>query len=307
LRQNEPRPIELTLTREIIKIQSVRSKLIEENYGYLRITSFQENTAAEVVRHLNTLYKSRPLEGLVLDLRNCPGGLLNAAIGVSAAFLEPDTLITSTHGRLPDSRREFHASPSDYLHRNRDDFIRNLPEGALTVPMVVLINGGSASASEIVAGALQDHKRATIMGNTSFGKGSVQTIIPLPGNTAIKLTTARYYTPSGSSIQARGIVPDIVVDDTRVRAFTSLRVRESDLENHLEGSGGASQDQKTLPPKTLAPERSQTAPSEDGSKDDDRRDSVVPQGREPTSQDDHQLTQALNFLKGLQVIESSRP
>ena len=159
LRKGEGKTIELTLTREVIKVQSVKSKLVEAGYGYLRITSFQENTGASVVKHLNELYKPGPLKGLVLDLRNDPGGLLNAAVGVSAAFLPQKTLVVSTDGRTPDAKHKFFASPEDYVRSSKDDYIKNLPLEALKVPMIVLINGGSASASEIVAGALQDHKR----------------------------------------------------------------------------------------------------------------------------------------------------
>ena len=170
LRKGEDKTIELTLTREVIKVQSVKSKLVEAGYGYLRITSFQENTGASLVKHLNELYKPGPLKGLVLDLRNDPGGLLNAAVGVSAAFLPQKTLVVSTDGRTPDAKHKFFASPEDYVRSSKDDYIKNLPPEALKVPMIVLINGGSASASEIVAGALQDHKRAIILGTTIFGK-----------------------------------------------------------------------------------------------------------------------------------------
>ncbi|MBV5331568.1 S41 family peptidase, partial [bacterium] len=233
IRKGEARPIEITLTREVIKVQSVKSKLVEEGYGYLRVTSFQESTAASVVKHLNDLYKPGNLKGLVLDLRNDPGGLLNTAIGVSAAFLPQKTLVTSTDGRTPDAKHQYYALPEDYLRGTREDYIKSLPAEARKVPMVVLINGGSASASEIVAGALQDHKRAVILGTTSFGKGSVQTVLPLPGSAAIKLTTARYFTPSGRSIQAKGIVPDIVVEES-INGASSLRLREADLEHHLQ-------------------------------------------------------------------------
>ncbi|HMY06403.1 MAG TPA: S41 family peptidase, partial [Accumulibacter sp.] len=173
LRKGEAKPLDITLVREVIKVQSVKSKLVEAGYGYLRITSFQENTGVAVVKHLNELFKPGPLKGLVLDLRNDPGGLLNNAVGVSAAFLPPDTLVTSTDGRTPDAKHRFYASPADYLRGSRDDYLRNLPPEARKVSMVVLVNGGSASASEIVAGALQDHKRAVVLGTTTFGKGSV--------------------------------------------------------------------------------------------------------------------------------------
>ena len=300
LRKGETKPLEITLTREVIKVQSVKSKLVEEGYGYLRITSFQENTAPSVVKHLGDLYKPGPLKGLVLDLRNDPGGLLNSAVGVSAAFLPPKTLVTSTDGRTPDAKHQFFASPEDYLRGTRDDFIKTLPAEVRKVPMVVLINGGSASASEIVAGALQDHKRAVLMGTTSFGKGSVQTVLPLPGNTAIKLTTARYFTPSGRSIQAKGIVPDIVVEESS-NGTSSARLREADLENHLENNkepGKEATPAVKPQSKAPAPKPKSSAPA----KDDD--EAVEPPLRELASKKDYQLNQALNLLKGLQIMQN---
>jgi carboxyl-terminal processing protease len=296
LRKGEAKPIEITLTREVIKVQSVKSKLVEEGYGYLRITQFQDNTAPSVVKHLRDLYQAGTLKGLVLDLRNDPGGLLNAAIGVSAAFLPPKALVTSTDGRVADAKHQYFVQPEDYLRGTREDFIKNLPLEALKVPMVVLINGGSASASEIVAGALQDHKRAVIMGTTSFGKGSVQTVIPLPGATAIKLTTARYFTPSGRSIQAKGIVPDIVVEETPNGA-SATRLREADLENHLEDNRDEAKTQEAAPqPKTAQPKKP-------GSNKDGEEDDFEPLGRELASKKDYQLNQALNLLKGLQIMQ----
>jgi carboxyl-terminal processing protease len=300
LRKGEAQPIEITLTREIIKVQSVKSQRIDERYGYLRITSFQENTAPSVVKHLNDLYAPGSLSGLVLDLRNDPGGLLHSAIGVSAAFLPYGTLVTSTDGRVPDAKRQYSVNPEDYLRGGKEDFIRGIPVEALKVPIVVLINGGSASASEIVAGALQDHKRAVIMGTASFGKGSVQTIIPLPGSTAIKLTTARYFTPSGRSIQAKGIVPDIVVEETPGGASIT-RLREADLENHLENGKDDADDAKdaaSAKPRTKAPAKPKTAPGKD---EDDQ--GFEPPGRELASKKDYQLNQAINLLKGLQIIQ----
>ena len=296
LRKGEAQPLEITLTREVIKVQSVKSKLVEEGYGYLRITSFQENTAPALVKHLNDLYKPGQLKGLVLDLRNDPGGLLNAAIGVSAAFLPEKTLVTSTDGRAPDARHQFYALPDDYLRASRDDYIKALPAETRSVPMVVLINGGSASASEIVAGALQDHKRAVVMGTTSFGKGSVQTVLPLPGNTAIKLTTARYFTPSGRSIQATGIVPDIVVEESANGGSAQQFLREADLQNHLE-NGNKEKDAKT---PTQPQPKTQTKP-----KDED--ESAEPPSRELASKSDYQLSQALNLLKGLQIMQNKPP
>ncbi|WP_153111663.1 S41 family peptidase [Propionivibrio limicola] len=297
LRKGEAKPLEITLTREIIKVQSVKSKLVEPGYGYLRITSFQENTAPSVAKHLTDLYKSGQLKGLVLDLRNDPGGLLNSAIGVSASFLPPRTLVTSTDGRTPDAKHQFYTDSTDYLRGNRDDFIKTLPTETRKVPMVVLINGGSASASEIVAGALQDHKRAVIMGTTSFGKGSVQTVLPLPGNAAIKLTTARYFTPSGRSIQAKGIVPDIVVEEN-ANGTSLVRLREADLENHLEDKREPhDKDASGTPkPQGKAPAKPKGQPPEDDAED------PIESSRELASKKDYQLNQALNLLKGLQII-----
>ncbi len=302
LRKGEAKPLEITLTREVIKVQSVKSKLVEEGYGYLRITSFQENTAASVVKHLGDLYKPGPLKGLVLDLRNDPGGLLHGAVGVSAAFLPPKTLVTSTDGRTEDAKRQFIASPEDYLRGSKEDFLRNLPPEARSVPLVVLVNGGSASASEIVAGALQDHKRAVIMGTQTFGKGSVQTVLPLPGNTAIKLTTARYYTPSGRSIQAKGIAPDIVVEES-VNGDSAQRIREADLERHLENDKekAAPESARETPAK---PQGKPTAKPRAGNGKEEGEEAAEPPSRELAAKSDYQLRQAINLLKGLQIMQN---
>lgn len=298
LRKGETKPLEITLLREVIKVQSVKSKLVEEGYGYLRITSFQENTAAAIVKHLGELYKPGPLKGLVLDLRNDPGGLLTGAVGVSAAFLPPKTLVTATDGRTEDAKHQFFASPEDYLRGSKDDYIKSLPPEARKVPMVVLVNGGSASASEIVAGALQDHKRAIVLGTQTFGKGSVQTVLPLPGNTAIKLTTARYYTPSGRSIQAKGIVPDILVDESP-NGDSAQRLREADLERHLTNDKDAAQAKETPKPQSKAPAK----PKASNGKEDSEEASEPP-SRELAAKSDYQLGQALNLLKGLQIMQN---
>lgn len=304
MRKGEIKPIELTLTRQIIKVQSVKSKLVEKGYGYLRITSFQESTGAAVAKHLTDLYKDGALKGLVLDLRNDPGGLLNSAVGVAAAFLPPRSLVTSTDGRAPDSKHKFFATPEDYLRGTRNDYIRTLPPETRKVPIVVLINGGSASASEIVAGALQDHKRAIVMGTTSFGKGSVQTVLPLPSNTAIKLTTARYFTPSGRSIQAKGIEPDIVVEESP-NGNSSMRLREADLEHHLT-NGKEQESVSDKLPQNKMPEKSKPSSSK-GIKDDthgtDDQDDAPITTRELASKKDYQFMQALNLLKGLHIIQ----
>lgn len=306
LRKGEGKPIEVTLIREVIKVQSVKSKLVEPGYGWIRITQFQENTVPTLVKHINTLYKQGELKGLVLDLRNDPGGLLHGAVGVSAAFLPAGAMVVTTDGRTPDAKQEYKASPEDYLRGSRDDVLKGLPAGIKNVPMVVLVNSGSASASEIVAGALQDHKRAIVMGTQTFGKGSVQTILPLPGNTAIKLTTARYYTPSGRSIQAKGIVPDVTVEEGANDALPHLR--EADLEGHLENDreavGSKDKDavkEKPAPAKETAKPQEKKTPGKKGSNDD-----TPPARLEYASSSDYQFQQALNLLKGLQIMQGAK-
>ena len=294
LRKGEPKPFEVTLIRDVIRVQSVKSKMIEPGYGYVRVSQFQEHTTENLVKHLNTLYKDGPLRGFVLDLRNDPGGLLNGAVGVSAVFLPPKSLVVSTDGRTEDAKRKFNASPEDYLRGTREDFLKSLPAGIKTVPMVVLVNGGSASASEIVAGALQDYKRATVIGTTTFGKGSVQTILPLGNNTAIKLTTARYYTPNGRSIQAKGIVPDVEVEEP---GASGTRMRESDLLKHLEND----KDAAAKPAEKAAP-----AVKASSKGDAKAEPSTEPRTApiEPASIEDFQFQQAMNHLKGLPVIKA---
>jgi carboxyl-terminal processing protease len=301
VRKSEQRSFDVTLTREKIKVQSVKSKLLDGGYGYLRVTQFQEETAPDVVRHLDKLSKAdkeakgEGVKGLVLDLRNDPGGLLNGAVGVSAAFLPPQVLVTSTDGRTEDAKRRYMANPEDYQRGTRDDFMKNLPPWAKTVPMIVLVNGGSASASEIVAGALQDHKRAVVMGTQTFGKGSVQTVLPLSNNAAIKLTTARYFTPSGRSIQAKGITPDIVVEESANGNSSRTRVREADLERHLTGEG-----EKADPAAPAKP--ASKADKKDKGKADEADDSPhAPM--EFASPKDYQLGQAVNLLKAWQIIK----
>ncbi len=286
MRKNEARPIVLTLTREVIKVQSVKSKVVEPGYGYVRVAQFQENTASSLVQHLDRLSKEGELRGLVLDLRNDPGGLLHGAVGVAAAFLPANAVVVSTDGRADDAKREYRASPEDYLRGSRDDFLRSLPPAVKELPMVVLVNGGSASASEIVAGALQDHKRAVVMGTQTFGKGSVQTILPLNNNSAIKLTTARYYTPSGRSIQAKGIEPDIIVEESA--NGSARRVREADLDGHL----GNDRD----------PEAERRGGPQKGANDDEAAQPRF----ELAGKDDYQLNQAINLLKGLQIVQNKK-
>src|SRR3990172_7645122 len=292
VRKGGEKPFEVTVQGEVIGVESVKSKLIEPGYAWVRVAQFQEHTGENLVKHLDNLYKQGPLKGLVLDLRNEPGGLLNGAVGISSAFLQSKALVVSTDGRTEDAKRKFVASPEDYLRGNKDDYLRGLPAGVKTVPMVVLVNAGSASASEIVAGALQDHKRAVVMGVQTFGKGSVQTILPLGNKTAIKLTTARYYTPGGRSIQAKGITPDIVIDDP----VAQPRVREADLEKHLTNQQGRAEAEKSAAKKTAPP---QAAPA--GSEDPSRAPI------EFASDKDFQFKQAMNHLKGLPVQTAQAP
>ncbi|HEX7043125.1 MAG TPA: S41 family peptidase [Burkholderiales bacterium] len=270
VREGSSKPLKFTITRAIIKIQSVKQRLLEPGYGYVRITQFQSGTPKALSAAIKKLEDENKgaLRGLVLDLRNNPGGVLNAAVGVSDAFLDRG-LIVYTEGRVSDSKLKFSASAGDLL------------DGA---PMVVLVNGGSASASEIVAGALQDHRRAIIMGTKTFGKGSVQTIVPVSNGAALKLTTARYYTPEGRSIQAAGITPDIVIEEAKItRADTSDRLREADLARHLEN-----------------PNNTDVKPIE------------VPKPAEPTvrtpdaTDEDYQLQEALNLLKGIAIFQAKQ-
>ena len=298
LRKDESRSFPVTITREEIKTQSVKAKVIEPGYAWIRLSQFQERTVDDFVRKLEEIYKQEPrLKGLVLDLRNDPGGLLDAAVAVSAAFLPENVTVVSTNGQLAESKATFKASPEFYQRRGSGDPLKRLPAALKNVPLVVLVNEGSASASEIVAGALQDHKRATIMGSQTFGKGSVQTVRPLGPDTGIKLTTARYYTPSGKSIQAKGIVPDVMLDETAEGdIYASLRMREADLEKHL--TSGQGEEVKDAA-REKAREEARKRLEEEAKK-------PVAERRLPEfgSDKDFQLTQALNRLKGHTVVAS---
>ncbi|TMH58903.1 MAG: S41 family peptidase [Betaproteobacteria bacterium] len=300
-------PLTFTLTREEIVVQSVKAKMLEPGYGYIRVRQFQERTGEDLAKAIKTLYKQGDLTGLVLDVRTDPGGLLPTAVGVSAAFLPKDALVVYTDGRTPDARMRLSANKDNYLRSRGDDYLKDLPPGIKTVPMVVLVDGGTASASEIVAGALQDHKRAVVMGTQTFGKGSVQTILPLGHNTGLKLTTARYYTPNGRSIQAKGIEPDIAVDDGR---DSPSRLREANLEHHLEvpAPGSAPADSVGSPKAKSASAQTtaRAAPKIDAKPAAKVDAEALPPRFEFGAAEDFQLSQAINQLKGLPVVASSR-
>ena len=291
-RKEEDKPLLITIVRQEIRVQSVKSKVIEPGYAWLRVAQFQEPTVEDLAKKITAIYAQDPnIKGLVLDLRNDPGGVLPGAIGVSAVFLPKDVAIVSTNGQLPDSKATFYARREFYGTRSLGDPLSRLPDAVKNVKMVVLVNSGSASASEIVAGALQDYKRATIMGSQTFGKGSVQTIRQLSADTAVKLTTARYYTPNGRSIQARGIVPDLMVDENADGdGLNGLRLREADLTKHL--SNDKDKDKG-------AEVRNKVDELEE-----EQRLAALDKKRKPLefgSKDDFQLAQAINHLKGLPV------
>lgn len=289
-RKDEDKPLMISIVRQEIRVQSVKSKFVEPGYAWVRVSQFQEPTLDDLVKKLTALYAQDPaMKGLVLDLRNDPGGVLPGAIGVSAAFLPKDVPIVSTNGQLPDSKATFYARREYYSTRSSNgDSLTKLPEVFKKVKMVVLVNSGSASASEIVAGALQDYKRATIMGSQTFGKGSVQTIRQLSPETAVKLTTARYYTPNGRAIQARGIVPDLMVDETPDGdGLNSLRLREADLQKHL-----------------MNDKDKEEARARVDELEEEQRLAALEKKRKPLEyggKDDFQLAQALNHLKGQPV------
>ena len=337
LRRGEAKELVFNVKRAIIEIQSVRSRMIEPGYAVIRLTQFEENTGEKMTRAINEAYKQNggALKGLVLDLRNDPGGLLNASVAVSAAFLPKDALVVYTDGRVEDAKMRLLARKENYLRNpNREDYLAKLPPSIKDVPMVVLVNNGTASASEIVAGALQDHKRATIMGTQTFGKGSVQTILPLGNNSAIKLTTARYFTPNGRSIQAKGIEPDVTVDDGSQR----IAMREADLDRHLVGDDekkaaavlkaklDAAPDVSALPPEKKDKDGKTKGvptsglPGQDGkaagasvasigsgdSKTDEKQVEYKPLNGSDGKPVDFVLAQAMNQLKGLPVAANPR-
>jgi len=302
-RKDEGRTFTVTIVREEIKTQSVKAKLLDSGYGWIRVSQFQERTVEDFSKKLEDMYKQEPkLKGLVLDLRNDPGGLLDAAVALSAAFLPENATVVSTNGQLEESKFVYKAAPQFWRRSADVDPIQRLTQntqGQLKkVPLVVLVNEGSASASEIVAGALQDHKRAVVMGSQTFGKGSVQTVRQLGPDTALKLTTARYYTPSGRSIQAKGILPDVMLDETENgNVFAALRTREEDLEKHL---GNGQEAEKKNEERQKAREEALKKLEAEAKKPESER-------RPPEfgSDKDFQLNQALNQLKGLPVKVSA--
>lgn len=275
IREGSDKPLPFTVTRDIISVKSVKSRILEPDYGYVRISNFQSKTARDLVSEISKLKKdnNKELKGLVLDLRNNPGGVLNAAADVSDAFINEGKLVF-TKGRIENSDFEFNAKPGDIMNG---------------LPVVVLINGGSASASEIVAGALQDHKRAVIMGTKSFGKGSVQTIQELRSGGAVKITTARYFTPSGKSIQGEGITPDIILDRYDIKDaadISSLRIKEADLTGHISNPTKSDEAIKK------AVEEGEAEEAEDKPK-------------KLKASEDFQLYEALLLLKGLSILNKS--
>ncbi len=276
VREGLEAPLKLTLARDIIKVKSVKSRILDKGYVYVRISSFQSGTGEGLKEALAALKKENggALKGLVLDLRNNPGGVLNAAVEVSDAFLRSG-LIVYTEGRIENSEMRFNATPDDLIE---------------DAPIVVLINAGSASASEIVAGALQDQKRAVIMGEKSFGKGSVQTILPTSNGAAVKLTTARYFTPSGRSIQAEGIEPDIALGRVKLETLDkadSLSIKEADLSGHLQNANSATKGKKE-------------EVEGDKGKDSEKKDSDK---KDKSDIEDYYLHEALNLLKGISIIK----
>ena len=287
-RKGDDVPWVVPLVRAEFRVPSVKGKIVEPGYGWIRISQFGELTLEEMAKKVGELYVQEPqLKGLVLDLRNDPGGLLPGAIGVSAAFLPEGKEIVSTLGQRRDANASYYGRREDYAGRRAGDPLAKLPAAIKSVPLVVLVNAGSASASEIVAGALQDHKRATVMGTQTFGKGSVQSMLKLTEDTAVKLTTALYYTPEGRKIQAKGIVPDLMVDESADGdGLNSLRVREADLDKHLGEAAEPAPRDNAAAQRALAQARTRKA-LEFGAKDD------------------FQLAQALNHFKGLPVMLSS--
>ena len=285
VREGKDKPFKIKIVRAIIKIKSVKQRILEPGFGYVRISSFQSKTTQGVIDALKKLKKENKgkLKGIILDLRNNPGGVLNGAVGVSDVFLNNSGKIVYTEGRVADALMRYDANPGDKLN------------GA---PIVILVNQGSASASEIVAGALQDHKRALIVGEKTFGKGSVQTVLPLDSKTAVKITTARYFTPSGNSIQAKGIIPDIVVkplrlkDETKEEEDAFVPLSEADLTGHLSN------------PKIESKKKSDTKIEAVKKETDKTKKDKLTDANLATK--DYPLYEALNVLKSMSLIQNRK-
>lgn len=313
-RKDVNQPIVVTLTRAIIKTKSIRSKLLEPGYAYIRITQFQERTLNDLIANIKQLEAENkaPLQGVVVDLRDDPGGLLNQAVGVSAVFLPKNSTVVSTKGRDGRETMNLKATLQDYLPGKSSDPLSTLPPEIKTIPIVILVNSGTASASEIVSGALQDHKRAVVMGIQSFGKGSVQTVLPLSNGGGVKITTALYYTPNGRSIQAQGIVPDIEVKPKKA----GFEIREADLGGHLSNPLGGSEIKGSE--DTPAAEAASAASAPDVNHTDSKQDAKSPKEnkkdekdepeynpREPDPVKDKQLGEALKLIKDPQQWQKS--
>jgi len=298
-RKGEKGLVDITLTRAIIKNPSVKYKLTDAGYPYVRITQFQERTGQDLAKALMTIREKTqgPIKGMVLDLRNNPGGVVSSAVAVSAAFLKKDLLVVYSDGRTADSKMRLFASHKNYSGPDPDDdYLKVLPPEMKTVPMVVLVNAGSASASEIVSGALQDHQRAKVLGTQSFGKGTIQTLLPLSSGSAVKLTVARYFTPSGRSIQAKGITPDIVVEDPAITPEEDAKLRrEANLANHLANPKDSEVSAK-VPASVAVVEKSEP------------KTQFADQNQfEAGTDKDFQYTQAINVLKGVGIAKAKKP
>lgn len=295
VRKGESKPLVFNIIRAVIQSQSVKSKMIEPGYAWVRLTSFQDPTLKLFAENIRKLYAQGDIKGLVLDLRNNPGGSLPVSIGIASAFLPKDVVVVSSKGRIAQSNEVYKATPSAYATREfQNDLLKDLPAAMKTVPVVVLINGASASASEVVSGALQDHKRATIMGIQSFGKGSVQTLFPVDreGKTAVKITIARYYTPSGQSIQARGVIPDVASDEN-ADGKNPIYTRESDIQGHLSNDSGVKEEK----PKDIWDE---WVNQEDDDLDGTKKEKAKP--KVYGDADDFMLQQAIKYLKGQPIV-----
>lgn len=293
VREGKDKPFKVSIKRDIIQVKSVKQRILEPGYGYVRITSFQAKTTEALMEGIETLKKenkNKPLRGLILDLRNNPGGVLNAAVGVSDAFLESGKIVY-TEGRVEDAQMEYSAQKGDAIDN---------------APIVVLVNQGSASASEIVAGALKDHKRALVVGQKTFGKGSVQTVLQLNDKTAVKLTTARYFTPAGLSIQAEGITPDIEFKSLKVKGEDDTDdmldpVSEANLSKHLSNPNGNGKTESKP-----AEEKTEETPANTEEKTEEKIDKTIDADKAKSSlaEDDYQLFEALNILKGMDLVQT---